>query len=106
MSTRNERRSRAQWEAIIAEFRAGSESERIFCERRGLTLSTFRKQRYRFNARSRQVESAFVEVTPPGSTSEGVVLRYTRADGVCVHCPAGMSVTAIAELVEALRHGR
>jgi hypothetical protein len=106
MSERRVRRSREQWHEIVAEFCAGSESERTFCERCGLTLATFRKWRYRFNSRPPEAaaEPAFIEVTRSAETSEGVVLHI--AGGICVECPASMSVYTIAELVEALRGGR
>jgi len=46
-------KSAAQWEAIVAEFSGGTESEREFCSRRDIKLVTLRKWRYHFRDQAR-----------------------------------------------------
>jgi len=88
------RRSRAQWQWLIAEQAGSGLSQRAFCERRGLAYATFcgwrRRLREELAARARESDGpAFVELDVAGAASgsgwevelalgEGVVLRLRR----------------------------
>jgi hypothetical protein len=39
--SRNNRRSREEWERLMAEYEAGEVSQRVFCAQRGLAYSSF-----------------------------------------------------------------
>jgi hypothetical protein len=39
--SRNNRRSREEWERLMAEYEAGDVSQRVFCAQRGLAYSSF-----------------------------------------------------------------
>jgi hypothetical protein len=112
MVQRAERRSAAEWSQIVAEFKAGSETAQVFCDRLGLHPVTFGKwcritlglskprQAYR-----RPSAARFVAVTIP--TPPAIRERLTvYAGDVRIECPMGLGVESIAQLVKALRHER
>ena len=56
------RRSAAEWSELISEFRTCGETERQFCQRRGLSFHTFRKWKYR-----QRVDEPTSSGAPPGA---------------------------------------
>jgi hypothetical protein len=65
------RRSRAEWEKIVAEFEASGEQHVPFCERRGLSIHSLREWLYR----SRRERSA---VTGARSATKAVQMVPVR----------------------------
>jgi hypothetical protein len=108
MSMRRPWRSAAQWEELVGEFDGSNETQREFCERKGLGVSTFRKWRQRESA-SRGPgpafkEVGFVELTPGMATPSGITLHVGQA--LRIECPQGMSVESIAKLARSIVDGR
>jgi len=104
MSSRNPRRSATQWSAIIAEFRAGSEDEAAFCQRRQLNKHTFRKHRYRKNRQRIEQQAAFKEVQLKPVTHSALITVH--AQGVSIDLPLSVAVNTVAQLARALQHER
>lgn len=86
--SRNNRRSREEWERLMGEYEAGEVSQRVFCAQRGLAYSSFgywRKQLRGALAAEERRMSALVElpawpVEPAPwrielELGEGIVLR-------------------------------
>jgi len=66
-SSRERRRSEAEWRQIISRRDASGLSVREFCKREGLSLSSFQRWRARCRA---ALASPFVELVPPATPSE------------------------------------
>lgn len=114
--SRSAQRSAAQWAELIHAYRASGESERVFCQRHGLVLRTFRKWKYRHRASALPPElprqSGFVEVvsSPPrdndaNGTRVGEPIRICLGGEVSIECPAGMTLSTIVRLARALADG-
>lgn len=94
------RRSAQEWSKILARFERGGQSQREFCEREGLALSTLQWWRRKLSAMDREREhhdgAWFVELAEEGADREefvadplgwdveldlggGMVLRLRRA---------------------------
>ena len=108
MSPGRQRRSAQEWSSLIAECRAGGESDAEFCTRHGLSRHTFRKHKYRYVAGRDLVASrgsGFTElkVTPPAASGHIIV---HSADGVRIEVPVSVGIDAVARLARALHDGR
>ena len=105
----NLRRSATQWSELISEYRGSGETERQFCQRRGINFHSFRKWKYRQNTTKANSKVAaprrsFVEVRPiPRSTKP---LRIQLGEELSIECPSEMAIEEVARLVGALRDGR
>lgn len=83
---RRRRRSRATWQALIAEQMVSDLTQRAFCQEKQLSLTTFQKWKYRLDQGSRQENAApWVEVLPPG-VGEGPSwdIELDLGGGVCL----------------------
>ena len=108
MSRPRQRRSIEEWALLIAEYRAGSESDAEFCERHGLSRHTFRRYKYgRCTRRGLGASngSGFTEVTV-SPRDPGVHVTVYGVDGMRIEVPVSAGMVAVAELVKALGHGR
>ena len=107
MNTHRPWRWAQEWEGLVREFDAGSETLRAFCDRKGLGMSTFRKWRQRhsptYRPKGRLSGSGFVEVTP-GTRPSAITLQV--GDELRIECPQGMGLEAIAQLARCLVDGR
>lgn len=108
MSPRRKRRSSDEWARLVAEYRAGSEDDAAFCERRGLSRHTFR--RYKYGGRRRRSLAAsngggFTEVTVASRDISGPITVY-GVDGVRIELPVSVGIEAVVQLAKALGHGR
>jgi len=107
---RTPRKSADQWAALIAEYDAGSENEREFCQRHGFKLVTLRKWRYHFKSprkqRSTASRSPFVKVDVHTARvpQESAVLHIGQ--DIRLECPASYDVSSLAQLALAVHHGR
>lgn len=105
------RRSRAQWSALIEEYRKSDETERAFCRRHDLNMTTFRNWKYRQGSapvrrptKAVAERSNFVEViTAPRDQAP---VRIRLGDELSIDCPRDMSIDEVARLASALHHGR
>lgn len=102
----------AQWEAIVTEFRSGTESECDFCSRRDIKLVTLRKWRYHFRDQAKLGVSpgatGFVKVhltEQPATPSHNAAVLCIGPD-VRLECPSSFDVAALAQLALAVHHGR
>ena len=106
MSTERLRRDAQAWSALLAEYRAGSESDTEFCARHGLSRHTFRKHKYRKAAgRSPAAGGGFREVKLAPPSGGGHIIVHS-AGGVRIEVPVSVGMDAVARLVGALPHGR
>ena len=102
------RRSRAEWQSIIDEFEAASESHEQFCARRKLNVGSFRGWLYRLReerSRSTVARSATamvpVVIRPPAVTRvDGVVEIALRP--LTIRAPVGADPNYLSELAAAL----
>lgn len=112
------RRSRQEWERLIAQWRAGGESAATFCARRGLRVQTLQWWRWRLRQRPTEeklvaerdaiqvVEHGFRELAAGGtgkvsaSPRSGFELRWP--DGLTLWIPADFEATALRRLLAAL----
>ena len=100
--TKRPRRTRDQWQALIAEYHASDLSAEAFCQLQDLGRMSFDKWRLRF---SRAVSAGFTEVesTPPRAAVPVVPSPLTLALGDArLELPADVSTSRIAELMQAL----
>jgi len=102
MSSRNPRRSAEQWSEIITEYRAGSEDDAVFCQRRQLNVATFRKHKYANSKTHQRDPVAFKEVTLEPVAARGMITIHAR--GVSVDVPVSMNLDAVVQLARALQH--
>ncbi len=111
MVQRAERNGAAQWAQIVAEFDSSTDTERSFCERRGLLLVTFHKW-FRITKglskprarRRRPSPPRFVQVAMPTQAPPIGQMLTLHAGDVRIECPAGMGIDSVARLVRAVRH--
>ena len=100
-------RTDGEWEELIKEYNAWCLSQGLFCEQRGVNFHSFRR-RYRrspqFSGKRRKLsQKAFSELTrplPPPTGGLVVLLGET----VCIECPSGISLEAVAKLARDLTH--
>jgi len=103
MEPTGQRRSRAQWQALIEQFTASGLSQAQFCEQQGLMEKSFHNRRLQLDREARA--SSFVPVTTQvtDNTVTGGESIMVRSGDVTIHCPPAVGMTAIGELVRALR---
>jgi hypothetical protein len=106
-----------QINALLAEFSKSGTTQRAFCERRGLNLTTFRSwlaqerrqprmsdarpQSHHTAAPTQVVAFPFAPLAPPFSgNSDRPAYRIEFADGTLLHIPASLPLSAV---VDALR---
>ena len=85
--SRGARRSTEQWRCLIEEQQSSGLTQRVFCSRRQLAVSTFALWKGRLSARDLTDPSAaaFVELTPPPAalaTPEGWEVELSLGEGV------------------------
>lgn len=108
MSSRSPNRSVQQWSSIIAECRAGTESDAEFCQRSGLNFHTFRKHKYangKARRRAARQSSACNEVRFEQLPPRGLI-TVRGPDGVSVELPVSVDMNSVAQLAKALQHER
>lgn len=108
MSERRQRRSAEEWALLVAEYRAGSEDDATFCERRGLSRHTFRRYKYGGRRRRSIVASqhaAFAEVRITSPAAAGHITVH-GVDGVRIELPIAVGIDAVLQLAKGLQRGR
>jgi len=91
------RRTKDEWQQLIAEFEAGDESPTIFCRNRGISTSNFYKRR---SGRVYSVPSSFVAAQ---RTAPSACVLTVQVGETVIRCDTQTPVTWVAELVAALR---
>jgi hypothetical protein len=105
-----DRRTRAQWRALVAGYETSGVSQRDFCERRGVALSTFRYWRARLARDAGEVRTAppralqlvpvQVVAEPPAGTGSGIALL--AGGGVRIELAAGFDAVTLQRVLAAL----
>jgi hypothetical protein len=105
-----DRRTRAQWRALVAGYEASGVSQRAFCEQRGVALSTFRYWRARLardagevrpaSARALQLVPVQVLAEPPAGTGSGIVLL--AGGGVRIEVATGFDAATLHRVLATL----
>lgn len=93
----SKRRSNEEWQQLIAEFEAGSESGKAFCLRHALSSSNFYKQRSRYVSAS---PSSFVSARRVAPSTSLVTVQV---NDIVIRCDMQTPVTWVCDLVAALR---
>lgn len=78
------RRDAGEWATILKQFQTSGQTQRAFCQARGISLTSLQKRLYRLR---RESQSGFVEVMP--------IVRQTATEGhwqIEVQLPAGISI--------------
>jgi len=81
---RRVRRSETEWATIMQRFESSDLGSRAFCEREGLSPSSFHRWRHRVEAR---VEGQFVELVPAGGVSaapSGTTIELLLPNGLAI----------------------
>jgi hypothetical protein len=104
------RRTRAQWRALVAGYEASGVSQRAFCERRGVALSTFRYWRARLERTAREERPALpqalqllpvqIVADPAAGTDSGIVLR--AGAGVRIEVASGFDAATLQRVLATL----
>jgi hypothetical protein len=110
MEKRSERRNAEQWQALVNEFKAATESDSEFCRLRGLGLSSFRKWRRHLNRLGSGPlqpirRPGFVKVMAPTRPAMQEVVTL-HLDAMRIEVPASLGFESIALLARAIRDGR
>ena len=92
-----QRRSSDEWQRLIEEFEAGSESSRAFCLRHSISPSNFYKRR---STRMNAPTPSFVEARRAAPPSCPVTVQV---GDVAIRCDAQTPVVWVSALVAALR---
>jgi hypothetical protein len=94
----------ARWERRIRQWRDSGLSQRIFCQRKGLALSTFQWWRQRLAGAARAAQPpAFLPIEPkPAAAGPAGVVHVELADGVRVRLEGEAALHAVAALVRRL----
>ena len=111
VATRRARKSAQQWAEIIKEFQSSGLSESEFCESLDLSPVTFRKWRYKTSNRTNESPSttsgnfAPIAINQPDPQCCAKAVRIDLGAEVTIECDF-LSISAIAQLALAVRHGR
>ena len=102
-------RSRAEAEELAAEFEASGLTQREFCERRGVALSTLARYVKRYRQRPAEAEGAprwvAVEVAKSESGTGGSGLSVVLGEGRRIEVGRGFDAATLRQLVAALERG-
>ncbi|MFK7976996.1 MAG: hypothetical protein AB8C02_12720 [Halioglobus sp.] len=96
-----QRRSSNEWQQLLAEFDAGTETAATFCRSRGINSSNFYKRRM---TRTRASSSAFVvarRAAPPSLQTSAPI--SVQINDVTIRCDSQVPVAWVSELAIALR---
>lgn len=111
VATRRARKSAQQWAEIIKEFQSSELSEPEFCESLDLSPVTFRKWRYKTVNQTKESPSTKAGNFAPIAISQSdpqccaKAVRIDLGAEVTIECDF-LSISAIAQLALAVRHGR
>ena len=112
MSARKARRSAAQWRDYVAQYNKDEASELDYCKAHDLTLASFRKWRYKFNAQDccdplkKQASDPGgfgpIHITPSPSSHTAMCLELPG--GVRLHTNEIPPVEYLAQLTRVFGH--
>lgn len=105
-----DRRSRAQWRALVVGYEASGLSQRAFCERRGVALSTFRHWREQLAQDPGDVHTAAlpaVRLVPVQLVAEPAVpagsgIALLAGGGVRIELAAGFDAVTLQRVLATL----
>ena len=109
-TARAERRTPAQWAALVGEFEASGQSQRSFCAERGVGQSSLRYWRGRLRGHAAGAQEAPVAARlvavkvleePPAPASGGVVVLTPR--GLRVEVARGFDPETLARVLATLQ---
>jgi transposase-like protein len=90
LSDGRQRRSREEWQEIIARFQRSGQSENAFCKKHGLNRKAFRTWRARLSEED-QVGTAFVEI-PMETSATAPMPTYLEAGSFEIQLPGGVTL--------------
>ena len=100
---------RRRWTELVAEYERDTLTQRAFCERHGLVLSSFARWRRRLLEERAESPAPFVRVSlaadrprSPAPELSSSVLRVRLPSGVCIEGVSAANAALVAELVRAL----
>ena len=102
------RRTPQEWQTLLALYENSQLTQRVFCEKHSLGLSTFYSKRQQYQMTTPSNISAFVkaeivEKTTTYQTSSNPVADLTLSiHAVTLRIPQGTPVSYLAELIKAL----
>ena len=92
-----QRRTKVEWQALIAEFEASGQSAKDFCVAQGLSSSNFFKRRQEVRALS---VTPFVPAKMVTGNTRNIVIDVL---GTTIRCDSNVSTAWLAQLVRELR---
>jgi hypothetical protein len=107
-----ERRTRAQWSALVDELEASGQSRATFCRRRGIEVGTLKWWMWKLGRggrgarhEARAIRLVPVDVVESGGTADadGGAEVVIEVAGVTVRIATGTSPEYVAKLIAALR---
>jgi len=100
---------RRRWAELVAEYERGTLTQRAFCERHALVLSSFTRWRRRLLEERTEDSASFVRVSladeRPASRAPSVpppTLRVTLPSGVCIEGVSAANAALLVDLVRSL----
>lgn len=103
--TKRRRRSRAEWQTLIAQFHASDDDAAEFCRQHDLGRLSFDKWRLRFG---RPAASGFAELKPAPrqrvAMAEATVPLAISLGDARLELPADVPALRVAELMRAIGH--
>lgn len=94
------RRSSKEWQQLLAEFDAGTESAAEFCSSRGISSSNFYKRR---SARTRTSSAFAVARRAAPASVQPLAPISVQINNVTIRCDSQTPVAWVRELATALR---
>jgi predicted enzyme involved in methoxymalonyl-ACP biosynthesis len=90
-----------EWSKIIDGWRSGSESQKTYCERLGISLNTFTYARNKLQKKS-NLKTQFIPITIKNAPEEKALLSSVivleNSQGYKLHFPASLSLEQMAKI--------
>ncbi len=99
---RKRKRPRAEWEALVREWRAGDLTRREFARRRGIAPTTLSWWSCKVGGKGRGRAQAFVPVRLVGGAAGGGDFRLELGGARTLHVPMSFDEGALRRLLEVL----
>ncbi|WP_404400560.1 adhesin biosynthesis transcription regulatory family protein [Idiomarina seosinensis] len=95
-------RSKAQWQALIEEYKQSGLSQKDFCERRNISPAYFSQRRMALQREVIQSNNGFAQAVPAESETTVNTAMQVRVGDAQLVLPMSVSPRWVAELVKAL----
>lgn len=99
------RRSAAEWQQLIGEWQVSGQSQRVFCEQRGLSLQTFTSWKHKLNNNGRGSVCQLVPVDVVACADHTGTVEVLLTNGRVLRVAGGCEAAVLSRLAAALEGG-